>query len=62
VKTNNYVLSPGRYVGTEAEEDHGISFEEKMKKLTRELMVQFEEGESLEKKIKKNLKSIGFEI
>jgi type I restriction enzyme M protein len=61
VKANNYVLSPGRYVGTEAEEDDGISFEEKMQKLTAELMEQFEEGERLEKEIKQNLKSIGFE-
>jgi len=38
VKANNYVLSPGRYVGTEAEEDDRISFEEKMLKLTGELM------------------------
>jgi type I restriction enzyme M protein len=56
VKTNNYVLSPGRYVGTEAEEDDGISFEEKMKKLTEELMGQFEEGERLESQIKNDLK------
>jgi type I restriction enzyme M protein len=61
VKANNFVLSPGRYVGTEAEEDDGISFEEKMKKLTEELMGQFEEGEILEREIRENLKSIGFE-
>ena len=47
VKANNYVLSPGRYVGTEVEEDDGISFEEKMQKLTAELMEQFEESEKL---------------
>ena len=62
VKANNYVLSPGRYVGTEAEEDDGISFEEKMKKLTEKLREQFEEGERLEKVIKENLKGIGFDI
>jgi type I restriction enzyme M protein len=61
VKANNHVLSPGRYVGTEAEEDDGISFEEKMQKLTEELMGQFEEGQRLEKEIKANLKSIGLE-
>ena len=61
VKANNNVLSPGRYVGTEAEEDDGISFEEKMETLTKELMGQFEEGTKLELLIKKNLKSIGFE-
>jgi type I restriction enzyme M protein len=62
VKANNNVLSPGRYVGTEAEEDDRISFEKKMKKLTKELMEQFEEGRKLEEEIKENLKSIGFDI
>lgn len=62
VQANGYVLSPGRYVGTEAEEDDGVSFEEKMQKLTKELMKHFEEGERLEKEIKENLKSIGFRI
>lgn len=60
VKNNNFILSPGRYVGTEAEEDDGVSFEVKMEKLTAELMGQFEEGERLEFLIKGNLKSIGF--
>ncbi len=60
VKANNYVLSPGRYVGTEAEEDDGITFEEKMKKLTEKLMGQFEEGEKLEKEIKENLATLGY--
>ena len=62
VTGNNYVLSPGRYVGTEAEEDDGISFEEKMSKLTAELATQFEESDMLEQQIKINLKSIGFEM
>ena len=62
VKVNNNVLSPGRYVGTEAEEDDGVSFEEKMKHLTEQLKTQFEESDKLEKQIKENLKSIGFEL
>lgn len=61
VKANSYMLSPGRSVGTEAEEDDGISFEEKMRKLSIELMNQFEEGERLGKEIRENLKSIQFE-
>lgn len=60
VKTNNNVLSPGRYVGTEAEEDDGVPFEEKMKHLTQQLKEQFEEGAKLEEQIKENLKSIGY--
>ncbi|MBI2271435.1 MAG: type I restriction-modification system subunit M [Bacteroidetes bacterium] len=60
VRTNNYVLTPGRYVGTEAEEDDGISFEEKMKTLSTESAEQFKQSAQLEKKIKDNLKSIGY--
>ena len=59
VRTNNYVLTPGRYVGTEAEEDDGISYEEKIKTLSVELSEQFKESAGLEKQIKENFKSIG---
>ena len=62
VKANNNVLSPGRYVGTEAEEEDGVPFEVKMKQLTTKLSEQFADGEKLEKQIRENLKSIGFEI
>ena len=62
IKENNYVLTPGRYVGVEEEEDDGIPFEEKMKALTSELKVQFEESHKLEDEIKKNLEAIGYEI
>jgi len=60
VKANNYVLTPGRYVGTEAEEDDGVPFEEKMRHLTEKLNGQFEEGKKLERQILENLKSIGY--
>ena len=62
VKANNHVLSPGRYVGTEAEDDDGIPFEEKMKHLTAKLAGQFKESDTLEKQIRENLKSIGYEF
>jgi type I restriction enzyme M protein len=56
------VLTPGRYVGSDyVEEDEGV-FEEKMAKLTKELGEQFKESKQLEERIKKNLKSIGFDI
>ena len=60
VIANNNVLTPGRYVGTEAEEDDGILFEDKMKVLVDKLNTQFKESASLEKKITQNLKSIGY--
>lgn len=62
VKQNNYVLTPGRYVGTEAEEDDGIPFEEKIAELTDKLRVQFDESIALQERIKRNLSSIGIDI
>ena len=62
IKSNDYVLTPGRYVGVEETEDDGIPFEEKMKAITSELSKQFEESHKLEEEIKKNLKVIGYEI
>ena len=62
IKENNYVLTPGRYVGVEEEEDDVIPFEEKMKTLTTGLKVQFEESHKLEDEIKKNLEAIGYGI
>ena len=62
VQENNYVLTPGRYVGTAKTKDDGISFEEKMKELTSELKAQFEESHKLEDEISKDLEAIGYEI
>lgn len=62
IKSNDYVLTPGRYVGIEEAEDDGIPFEEKMKNITSELSKQFEESHKLEEEIRKNLKAIGYEI
>ena len=55
IKKNGYVLTPGRYVGVPEEEDDGISFEVKIKKLSGELKQYFEDGRVLEEKIKSNL-------
>ena len=62
INSNDNVLTPGSYVGVEDSEDDGIPFEEKMKKITAELSKQFKESHRLEIEIKKNLKSIGYEI
>jgi type I restriction enzyme M protein len=62
VEANGYVLSPGRYVGSEADEEDGVPFEEKMKGLTEELAKQFRDGAVLEQRIRENLESIGFAI
>lgn len=60
IKKNGYVLTPGRYVGLADVEDDGISFEEKMEKLSKELREAFTKGRELEREIEKNLKELGF--
>jgi len=62
IKSHDFVLTPGRYVGIATEEDDGVPFEEKMKKLSQELKTQFEKSNELESKIKENLNSLGFEV
>ena len=62
IKENNYVLTPGRYVEIEEQDDDGILFEEKMKNLTADLTAQFEESHKLEQEIRKNLEAIGYGI
>lgn len=62
VRANNYVLMPALYVGTEAEEDNGLPFEEKMAVLTEKLASQFAKGAELEASIRANLKGIGYEF
>lgn len=60
IKKNGYVLTPGRYVGLSEVEDDGVSFEEKMKKLSCELRSSFMRGHELEAVIENNLKELGF--
>ena len=62
VKTNGYVLMPGRYVGTEEEAEETIPFAEKMQGLTAQLAEQFAKSAELEQQIRLNLASIGYEL
>ena len=62
IEKHDYVLTPGRYVGIEEEEDDGIPFEEKMETLTSELSDLFQEGNELEEEIRERLKVIGYDI
>ena len=58
IKEHDYVLTPGRYVGSEAVEDDGEAFAEKMERLTAELNEQFSKSHELEQKIQENLTKI----
>lgn len=60
ISENDYILTPGRYVGIEEVEDDGIPFEEKMTRLTTELYSLFEESHKLEDEICRKLAAIGY--
>lgn len=62
VEDNNFVLTPGRYVGTEDIEDDGISFEDKIAVISENLKSHFEQSILLQERIKENLKKVGIEI
>ena len=62
IEKNNYILTPGRYVGVKPEEDDGELFEEKMKRLTTELSEQMKKSSELDAEIKNVLSEIGYEI
>ena len=58
IKEHDYVLTPGRYVGSEAVDEDDEAFAEKMERLTTELNEQFVKSHELEQKIKENLTKI----
>ena len=60
IKSNDYVLTPGRYVGAAEIEDDGVPFEEKMEGLTKTLYEQMKESEKLDAVIRKNFEVLGF--
>jgi type I restriction enzyme M protein len=62
VKKHDYVLTPGRYVGTDIVEDDDETFNEKMTRFTTQLKEQMEQEQVLNQKIKENLAKIGFSI
>lgn len=60
ISEQDYILTPGRYVGIEEVEDDGEPFEEKMGRLTSELYCLFAESHKLERKICEKLSAIGY--
>jgi type I restriction enzyme M protein len=60
IRKHEHVLTPGRYVGAEEQEDDGEAFADKMARLTAQLAEQFTESAKLEGEIRKNLAGLGF--
>ena len=62
IQAQDFILTPGRYVGIAEQEDDGEPFAEKMSRLTSELSGLFAESHRLEDEIKKQLECIGFKL
>jgi len=62
IAKQDYILTPGRYVGIEEQEDDGEPFEEKMARLTGELSELFAQSHTLEQEIRQKLEAIGYGI
>ena len=62
IARQDYILTPGRYVGIEEQEDDGEPFEEKMTRLTAELSGMFKKSRALEDEIREKLGAIGYDI
>ena len=62
IRKHEHVLTPGRYVGAEAQEEDDEVFADKMARLTAQLAEQFGESAKLEGEIRKNLAGLGYSI
>ncbi|MDA3649321.1 type I restriction-modification system subunit M [Saccharopolyspora indica] len=55
IKTADYALTPGRYVGAREVEDDGEPIDEKIARLTKELLSTFDESNRLEQVVREQL-------
>ena len=62
IEKQDFILTPGRYVGIEEAPDDGEPFEEKMTRLTSELSGMFVKSHELEEEIRKKLGAIGYNL
>ena len=60
IAKQDYILTPGRYVGIEEQIEDNEPFEEKMTKLTSELFEMFNKSHELENEIRRKLGAIGY--
>ncbi len=62
IKEQDFILTPGRYVGIAEDNSDTEPFDEKMARLTSSLSDLFAQSREQEEEIRKQLKSIGWEI
>jgi len=62
LQEHDFIVTPGRYVGSAISEEEKAPFPEVMAKLTAQLREQLKESSRLEAEIKKNFMGLGYEI
>ena len=62
IEEQDYILTPGRYVGIEVVEEDDEPFDEKITRLTSELSEMFKTSHELEAEICEKLSIIGYKI
>ncbi len=62
IKDNEYILTPGRYVGLADVEEDSEPFEQKMDRITADLSEQFAKSKELEDQIRKSLEGLGYGV
>ncbi|WP_409291124.1 type I restriction-modification system subunit M [Peribacillus sp. SCS-37] len=60
IQKHSYLLTPGRYVGVEEQEEELELFEEKINRLTSKLEQQLSESETIKQELRRQLGEIGF--
>ena len=62
IAKQEYILTPGRYVGIEEQQEDDEPFEEKMTRLTKELSGLFEKSHELELNVREQIAKIGYKL
>lgn len=62
IAKQDYILTPGRYVGLAEQEEDSEPFADKMVRLTGELSTMMQESYTLDEEIRKRLGAIGYEV
>jgi type I restriction enzyme M protein len=62
VEKHGFVLTPGRYVGAQVEEDDDEAFGEKMERLTAQLADQMAKAAELDAVIREKLGALGYDV
>lgn len=62
IAENNYVLTPGRYVGVKLEFDDSRTFEEKMMEYSEEMTKLLQQEKELTEKVEKVFEALGFDL